>query len=906
LSIDREKEYQLDFFKKNGFIRKQCKKCKRFFWTLNKELETCQDAPCDDYSFIGKHNAQLTIDDVRSSFIEFFEKRNHTYIEPRPVVARWREDIYLTIASIAVFQPFVTSGEVDPPANPLVMSQPCIRLKDLDLVGLTSGRHLTIFEMAAHHAFNTKEKVIYWKDETARFCHEMNTNIFKIDPYSVTYIEEFWEGGGNAGPCLEVASKGLEIATLVFMKYKIVDGNYVDIPIFIVDTGYGMERYTWYLTGKPTVFHALYDDILRELLTEIGLKENDELIMEHARQSVLYSEGGLAKRQEVIKRIKESLGTKENIEDLISKLEAAYAILDHTKCILFMLADGLVPSNSGEGYLGRLLIRKTLKNLRSINIDTSLIDIINKQIRLWSKFKNIHGSKERIKEILEIEEEKYNNLMNRAAIEVSNLIKEKKNKKENTISASELIELYDSQGIHPDFVIKEAEKEGISVSMPADFFSKVVEKHEKPTKQEQKEEIPEVKDVPATYQLYYDDPYMSEFEAKVLKVIMPRWVILDRTAFYPEGGGQIFDTGSILVNDKVLKVKAVYKKGGVIYHEVDRLDSDISGLAVKGVIDKERRLKIMRHHTATHILLYAARKVLGDHIWQAGARKEEDKARLDVTHYKKISREELEQIENIANEVVLSRLPVKARFMDRKEAEERYGFKLYQGGVMGGRTIRVVSIDNIDHQACGGTHLENTSEVGMIKVIKTERIQDGIERFIFTAGSLSLDKFREYDSMLESISNALQVPREKLLEGILRMQKDLKKERKEKENLISLISKLATEEIKRTETEYANIYKLKTEEISSEVLAKIGEEIVKHDSRAIVLLASVGERVIVIIMLGKTLIEQGYRADLMIKKVAELIKGGGGGRAEYAQAGGVSKEGLDKVLKEFENIINYQ
>jgi len=903
LSIEREKEYQLNFFKENGFVRKQCIKCKRFFWTLNKDINTCQDAPCNDYSFIDQHKSSLTIDDVRNSFIEFFKKRGHTYIDPRPVVARWREDIYLTIASIAVFQPFVTSGEVDPPANPLVISQPCIRLKDLDLVGLTSGRHLTIFEMAAHHAFNSKERYIYWKDETTRYCHELNTSVYGIDPYSVTYIEEFWEGGGNAGPCLEVASKGLEIATLVFMKYKIVDGQYVDIPLFIVDTGYGMERYTWYLTGKPTVFHAIYGKILEKILSKLGLSKEHELIVEHAKQSILYTEGGLSKRKEVIERIKNNLGLRENIEEIISKIEAAYAILDHTKCILFMLADGLVPSNSGEGYLGRLLIRKTLKNLISLNIDISILDLINEQIKLWNKFKNIYGAKERIKEIIEIEEEKYNNLISRSSIEINNLIRKKLISKEKKITVDELIELYDSQGIHPDFVIKEAEKEGIEVDFPADFFSRVVEKHEKPTKQEFKEQLPEVKDVPPTIQLYYDDPYMTEFEAKVLKTIEPKWIILDRTAFYPEGGGQIFDTGSLIFGDKVVRVKSVYKKDGIIFHEVEKIEQDMLGKQVKGMIDKERRFNIMRHHTATHILLYSIRKVLGDHIWQAGARKEEDKARLDVTHYKKVSKKEIEEIENIANEVVLSKLPVRARFMDRKEAEERYGFKLYQGGVMGGKTIRVVSIDNIDHQACGGTHLENTGEVGLIKIIRTERIQDGVERFIFTAGKVSLEKFREYESLIDSISGAIQVPREKLLEGVLRLQKDLKKERKEKENLVDLLSQFLSKGIEKVETEKVNIYKIKAQEISSETLAKIGEKIVKEDPRAIVLLASTGEKIIAIVMLGNEAIKNGYRADVIIKKIAEMIRGGGGGRIEFAQAGGISKEGLDKAFKEFENII---
>ncbi len=891
-----EKEFQLNFFKENGFIRKQCINCKRYFWTLNDELNTCQDAPCSDYEFIGRNKEEISIDDVRSSFIEFFKKRGHTYIEPRPVLARWRDDIYLTIASIAVFQPFVTSGEVDPPANPLVMSQPCIRFKDLDFIGLTAGRHLTIFEMAAHHAFNSKEKYVYWKDETVAYCSELNKEVYKIDPYTVTYIEEFWEGGGNAGPCLEVASRGLEIATLVFMKYKIENGNYVDLPLFIVDTGYGMERYLWYLTGKPTVFHALYKENLEELFKKIGIRPDDELVLEHARLSILYAKEGIKARSKVISNIKSNLGIKENIEEIINKIELIYAILDHTKSIVFMLADGLVPSNSGEGYLGRLLIRNTLRHILNLNIDISLIDLINKQIEMWNKFKNIIKSKDRIKEIIEIEEEKYQQLINNASLEISNLIKSKKSP--GKISAEELVELYDSKGIHPDFVLKEAKKEGIEVEIPPDFFSKVVEKHEKPTEKQQKMELPDVRGITPTYPLFYANPYLAEFEAKVIAIFKPNWIILDKTAFYPEGGGQIYDTGSLYIGEEKLEVKRVFKKDGVILHEVNHVSDSMINKTVKGIVNFERRLNIMRHHTATHILLYSIRKVLGDHVWQAGASKEEDKARMDVTHYKKITKEEIRRIEDLANEIVFSKLPVKARYMERKEAEEKYGFKLYQGGVMGGRLIRVVSIGNLDHQACGGTHVNNTEEVGIIKIIKNEKIQDGVERFVFTAGKVALHKFREYEELIEAISENLESPKEKVLESVLKTVKEMKKGKKEIEKLRKLLGESLSKLTEKIETKKINIHKYIGKELNNDDLIAIGEAIIKNDPKAVALLGSLNEKVISVIMLGEEAVGNGYRADELIKIVAKEIKGGGGGGREFAQAGGTFKEGLNKAFNE--------
>ena len=244
-------EYTLDYFRSQGFVRKVCKACGSAFWTRDPEQEFCGDSPCVTYNFIGNPVFKPhTTDEMREAFLSFFERHGHTRLERYPVAARWRDDIYLTIASIADFQPFVTSGVVPPPANPLTISQPCIRLNDLDSVG-RSGRHLTLFEMMAHHAFNTPEKQIYWKDETVALCDEFITSIGG-DPARVTYKEHPWYGGGNAGASVEVLIGGLEVATLVFMnlgrqktdKPPVEVGGelYYPMQLRIVDTGYGLER----------------------------------------------------------------------------------------------------------------------------------------------------------------------------------------------------------------------------------------------------------------------------------------------------------------------------------------------------------------------------------------------------------------------------------------------------------------------------------------------------------------------------------------------------------------------------------------------------------------------------------------------------------------------------------------
>ena len=269
-----EDEYQLEFFKNNGFVRKQCQSCGKFFWTRDPDRKTCGDAPCDPYTFIGNpiFSREFDISQMREYYLSFFEERGHTRINRYPVVARWRDDLYLTIASIADFQPFVTSGQVPPPANPLTVSQPCIRLNDLDSVG-RSGRHLTTFEMMAHHAFNKRDHEIYWKEHTLELCDEL-FNSLKLDPFAVSYKEEPWAGGGNAGPCVEVLVHGLELATLVFMGLKtdkkgdvLIKGEtYSKMDNYIVDTGYGLERFVWASKGSPTIYDALFPGIVNELM----------------------------------------------------------------------------------------------------------------------------------------------------------------------------------------------------------------------------------------------------------------------------------------------------------------------------------------------------------------------------------------------------------------------------------------------------------------------------------------------------------------------------------------------------------------------------------------------------------------------------------------------------------------
>jgi alanyl-tRNA synthetase len=290
----------------------------------------------------------------------------------------------------------------------------------------------------------------------------------------------------------------------------------------------------------------------------------------------------------------------------------------------------------------------------------------------------------------------------------------------------------------------------VEIDIPKNFESMVAELHSREEKNEEKHEIK--LDLPKTEQLYYKNHYTKEFDAKVLWKDNNK-IILDKTAFYPEGGGQPSDTGFFLNNGNKIMVQSVVKEGEAIIHIVN---GELSlGDKIHGVIDWENRYTLMKHHTGTHLVNSALRKLLGEHIWQAGSQLGLNEARFDFSHYKTISDLEKMKIEKLANEFIKKAVTVERKVMDRNSAEKIHGFRLYQGGVPPGNSIRVLNIPGIDVEACGGTHLNNTSEVEKIRIIKTERIQDGVNRIIFAAGKMVDIHLEEEKRLYEKIINQL-------------------------------------------------------------------------------------------------------------------------------------------------------
>lgn len=917
-------EYALPFFREFGYIRKCCPKCGTYFWTLNPEQETCGEARpegCASYTFIENPPAtqSYSVGEMREFFLSFFERRGHTRIKPYPVVARWRDDIYLTHASIIDFQPYVTEGIAPPPANPLVISQPCIRLVDITNTGPTFGKYITIFEMGGHHAFNHPDKEVYWKDQTVRYHDELVKEL-GIKPEEVTYKEEVWSGGGNAGPCLECIIRGLEVATLVFMQYKVVGNEFVKLPIRTVDTGYGIERYTWLSQGSPSAFHAIYGYLLEKLFKMAGISLVDkDLLVKVAKVSGLISLDKTAGRLEARRKIAEIVGIDvDELDKILLPIENVFTVADHTKCLTFILSEGVVPSNIKEGYLARLLFRRIYRLLRMLGIPDKLYEIVDLQINYWSKdYPQLKGMRNEIIEMLSVEEEKFRETITRGESLVKRIASELKAKGAKNVPVETFTELYDSHGVPPEIVKEAAENEGLTANVPENFYALIAERHMQTFKQSEEvkaEEwlVTEVSGLPETEPLYYSDQYMKEFKAKVLKIIGSDYVVLDKTCFYPEGGGQPADSGYFMFNGEKVEVVDVQKVGKVIVHKINGKTVLEEGVVVRGLIDWEKRYSLMKNHTATHIINSAARRVLGQHVWQFGTQKGVETSRLDISHYRRLTREEVQKIEIFANKAVLKNIPVEITWMPRAEAESRYGFRLYQGGAVPGKEIRVVKIGDWEVEACAGTHLRNTGEIGFIKIIHSERIQDGVERLVYTIGVHALKAMQKNEELLWRVSEILNAPLEKLDKTAEKLVKELKEANAERRKLIkeiasaSVSAKVYAEVVREVDGVELAMRDF-GEDINVDRMVQTASEIVKkNEARVALFYGSDGKTARIMVMVGKKAVEKGVNAAEMVKEASAIIGGGGGGRRNFAQGGGTHIEKLQEAIKKAEETLNKQ
>jgi len=925
------KYYPAESLESVGFTRKVCKKCGRGFWSA-QDRDFCDEPTCSGgYRFIGEKltRKRFGYREAWDEYVKTFGRWGYVPIERYPVVCRWYEDLYFVSAGVNDFQPYVVAGEVEPPAPAVLEPQFCLRFQDIDSVGVT-GRHYSGFIMVGQHTFNTKERHVYFKDEGILQMHEFLTKGLGIKDTEICYHEDVWAGGGNFGPSMEFFSRGLELGNQVYMQYEVLpDGSSRELRTKVIDMGAGLERWSWFSQGNPMSYDSTFPKVMEYIYKASGVRQDTGFMEKFGRYAGLLSIDDVDDIGSVWGRIANDLGLGlGELKERVYRMRALYAIADHTRSLLTAIHDGALPSNVGGGYNLRTLLRRCWSLNDEFGLNVEVEKVFEKHIEEFGQWYTDLKETGSLFDIIAVERERYLETQEKGR----KLIEKEKN-----MTVEKMVELYDSHGIAPDIMQKLT-----GVEIPDDFYKKVEERHaevEKAGGEEKKVTVPE--GLPETVKGYYEDQEKLDFKAKVLKVHdSPPYVVLDKTYFYPEGGGQESDCGEIAGK----KVEHVLKDGKVIVHMLEDTTGVEEGATVDCKLNDKRRIQLMQHHTATHIVNASARKVLGPHIWQAGAHKSEEASRLDITHYKAVSAEELGEIEGEAERIVSEAHPVEIKWMKRNEAEGKYGMRLYQGGAVPGTELRIVSIPGVDTEACGGTHLKNTLEAGNIKMLSAKRIQDGVVRLEFTAGGASKKKSGREEQLFANVTGMLgtkdgfdamklneaaktfRVQAEKLPQTIEKFMREYGEDSQTLAKLggrpqdiggakdIAEASERLFEAWKQNKKSIERVQAKASGGLADEIEAKFGEsDRVKHMTNGLTLkaLSETASKAVekpgrLLILVNKSgdkvnvVVASSGKADAsdICKRLCAKLGGGGGGNPNLAMGGGNAKD-AERVLEEF-------
>jgi alanyl-tRNA synthetase len=882
-SADPDRYYKVKLFQEQGFVRKACSKCGRFFWTLNADRTLCPDDGLDTYSFIGEPPTTKRFDYTQAwkQVEEFFVKNNHTSVSRYPVVCRWRDDLYFTIASVVDFQRVMGSKVVfEFPANPLVVPQTCLRFKDLENVGVT-GRHFSSFCMIGQHS--VPDLGGYWKDECVDLDFRLLTDQFGIKKEEVVFVEDVWAGGGSFGPSLEYFVRGLELGNAVFTEFQGELGQHTTLDQRVIDMGAGLERFAWITMGTPTAYDCCFGPINEKLFNAIGIDSDSDILKKYfteiAKEIDHYDDLNKVRRLAV----KNAGITDSQLNNMITPLEGVYLIADHLRTLIFAISDGALPSNVGGGYNLRMMLRRINATISKLNLKLDIDDLIDTHIDyLKDTYPELDEKREDVKTILKIESDRFENSKSRME-KIAKRFGAREVRESGIPSVTSLITLYESDGITPEY-LKEI---NVISEVPSSFYERLSDLHQS-DKKKTVEQL-NIDDLPETEMLFYKDDPM-EFDAKVLRVI-EQSVILDRTSFYARGGGQEPDYGTISGS----KVVDVNKHGDIILHQLEGKIPKV-GDTVSCIVDATRRSNITKNHTSTHILNASSRKVLGSWIWQHSAFKDYDHARLDITHHSSLTDEQVQQIEDAANAMVKQNYPVNIEYFDRGTAEQKYGFRIYQGGVVPVKSVRIVSIEDKDIEACGGTHVKKTGDIELIKITKTKRIQDGVVRLEFVSGPTAFQYIKQQEE--ESKKQEQDIIAKEKLEKLREENKQ-----KAKEKIPILLEKiLAGESGEIDEITVKNkICFTASPRYDDYFHQNFGKKLVAKDSAAAFCgIFESGPTIRVIIFAGA---DSGVNSGEIAKEIASILGGSGGGDAKFAQGGGKDTSKKDEAIAKAKSMI---
>ncbi len=871
-------------------------------------------------------DTKLTVglNEIREKFLSFFESKGHLRLPSFSLVPENDPSILLINAGMTPLKPYFT-GELKPPSGRVTTCQKCLRTADIEKVGKTS-RHGTFFEMMGNFSFGD-----YFKKEAITWAWEFVTEVLKLpeDKLWVSiYAEDdeafeiwnkdigldasrivrlgkednFWEHGtGPCGPCSEIyydrgEDKGcgrqectvgcdcdryMEFWNLVFTQFnKEKDGTYTPLQKKNIDTGMGLERISCIMQGVDSLFEV---DTIKRILDAVCEKAGKEY-------------------------------GKDNKSDISIRI-----ITDHVRSMVMMISDGILPSNEGRGYVLRRIIRRAARHGKLLGINEAFLPDLADVAIEESKcaYPELEQRRDYIKKVIKVEEEKFNHTIDQGLNMLYEHIRLIKEEGKNAVSGEVAFKLHDTYGFPIDLTREIAAENSLKVD--EDGFQKEMEAQKLRAREALKKkagsawgELSSVKaeKIPETVFLGYENYkcnakilYMAKDEEEVDTVFGGEnvGIILDKTVFYAESGGQVGDTGLIETKTGIVEIKDCKKTPDGIFIHYGKVTKGFieRGQEAEATIDVARRVSIARNHTATHLLHKALRHVLGEHVAQAGSLVEEERFRFDFTHFEPVSEDDLKRVEDEVNAKILEDLPVIIREMKLSEAKNLGAVALF--GEKYGEVVRVVIINDYSMELCGGTHVNSTAKIGLVKILSETGVAAGVRRIEGVSGKFALLHVKETEELLNTASVMLKTsPKElpKKIESIMIEFKDVQKKIEElkMKTILSNLDKIVADSLVINGT---NIIAVKLNDMDAEALRCACDAIKARLSDSVAILASEydGKANIVVSASGKA-VEKGINSAVIVKKAAGIVNGGGGGKADMAQAGGKKPEKIDEALKQ--------
>lgn len=862
---------------------------------------------------------KLGMNDIRKSYIDFFGKeKGHTILKSFPLIPQDDESLLLINAGMAPLKKYFT-GEKKIKNNRATSSQRCVRTGDIERVGKTE-RHGTYFEMLGNFSFGD-----YFKREAITWAYEYLTQIVEIEKKDLrvtVYLdddeaysiwkdeigispdrilrqdkdENFWElEVGPCGPCSEIyvdrgadraidendnapgndnSDRFLEIWNLVFTQFnKDAEGNYIPLAHPNIDTGMGLERLAMVLQEKDNIFEI---DVMQDIISEI-----------EKVSGISYKED---KKSDVSIRV----------------------IADHAKAMTFLVSDGVLPSNEKRGYVLRRLIRRAYRHGKLLGIEGEFLSqIVSEVIEAYKvEYEELEFNKDNIIKVIKEEEDRFQRTIDSGLERLNSLIEDMKANNEIILDGSEAFKLYDTYGFPLDLTKEILNEE--EFDLDEDKFNEEMENQRELARNARKSDSGwsldniitdgihptefigyEMLKTDATITNIFDESENITSLNKGDKGI----VVSDKTSFYAQGGGQVADTGFIYNNEGKAKVTDVQKKNDVYFHSVEILEGYINeNKSYTFEVDQERRYDITRNHSATHLLDQALRDVLGDEITQAGSLVDPNKLRFDFTYNEALTSEQKRKIEDIVNKKIREQLPVKKEIVSYKQSQEMGAIGLFEDKYK--ENVRVVSIGDYSKELCGGCHVNSSSDILIFKIVSESSVSAGVRRIEAITGKKVYDLLQNQKEGLNQIANSLNAREDQIIQKITSLKEELENQKDEIKRLKSSSIKDVYNDLVNSveEKDDINLLVHKFENASMDELRDYENRLKNNYDNLILVFASViDEKIIFTVSVDDSLTDK-YDAGRIVRQISQITGGNGGGKKNFAQAGGKDISKVDEAL----------